>query len=73
MQQNENASFTERLWCAIRKQGGGEGVGGVEEHRKHTSRIAASGFYEVIHLDLTVLSGRYTRPTPELGTIVNTL
>ena len=52
---------------------GVRGWGGVEEHRKHTSWIAASGFYEVIHLDLTVLSGRYTRPTPELGTIVNTL
>ena len=43
---------------------------GVEEHRKHTSWIAASGFCEAIYL---VLSGRYTRPTPELGTIVNAL
>lgn len=46
---------------------------GVEEDRKHTSQIAASDFYEAIHLDLTVLSGRYTRPTPELGTTVNAL
>lgn len=52
---------------------GGGGGGGVEEHRKHTSQVAASDFYEAIHLDLTGLSGRYTRPTPELGTIVHAL